>query len=110
MKALPVALAPALLPGQPVWTAPGASAPAAVAGDQIRLVAEFASLAQWNEIRTQLLDTPGVENLEISTVSARNADVLLQYPGGASALANALGNRGLRLTDAGAGWTLRSTY
>jgi hypothetical protein len=108
VKALPAAAAPGPPSGQPVWMAPGASA--APAGDQIRFIAEFQSLAQWNEIRTQLLDTPGVENLEISTVSARNADVALQYPGGAGALANALGSRGLKLLDSGAGWTLSSTY
>ena len=77
--------------------------------DRIGLAVEFSSLAQWNEIRTQLLDTPGVEGLDVMTVSARNADVALSYPGGAQALANALGGRGLNLTDAGgAGWVLRS--
>ena len=90
---------------RPAWTA-GSSA----GGEQVRFVAEFASLAQWNEIRAQLLDTPGVEDLEIATVSARNADVILRFPGGAAALANSVGARGLALGNAGAGWTLRATY
>lgn len=90
---------------RPAWAAAGSSA-----GEQVRFVAEFTSLSQWNEIRTQLLDTPGVEELEIATVSARNADVVLKFPGGAAALANAIGARGLALGNAGAGWTLRATY
>jgi hypothetical protein len=61
-------------------------------------------------MRTQLLETPGVENLEIATVSASNADLSLQYPGGGRALANVLGSRGLRMIDSGAGWTLSPSY
>ncbi len=100
------AAAPASADAPPPWVA--AAAPPA-SGDRIGLAVEFTSLAQWNEIRTQLLDTPGVEGLDVMTVSARNADVALSYPGGAQALANALGGRGLNLTDAGgAGWVLRS--
>ena len=90
---------------RPAWTATGSGT-----GEHVRFVAEFASLAQWNEIRAQLLDTPGVEDLEIATVSARNADVILRFPGGAAALANSIGARGLALGNAGAGWTLRPTY
>jgi hypothetical protein len=93
-------------PQQPAWSA---SAPSAD-GEHFSLVAEFISLAQWNDMRSQLLDTPGVENLDIPAVSARNADVSLNYPGGPNALANALGARGLQLQDSGAGWTLRSMH
>lgn len=92
--------------GAPVWSA-GAS-PAM--GESVRVWAEFGSVAQWNEMRAQLLETPGVENLEIATVSSNNADLSLQYPGGGRALANALGSRGLRMFDNGAGWTLSPSY
>ena len=67
-------------------------------------------LAQWNEMRTQLLETPGVENLEIAAVSGSQADVALQFPGGGRALANILGSRGLRMIDTGGGWALSSSY
>lgn len=92
--------------GAPVWAANSAAS----TGQEVHLVAEFGSLSQWNEMRTQLLETPGVENLEISTVSSSNADLVLQYPGGPRALANALGARGLRLLETGTGWTLSPTY
>jgi hypothetical protein len=92
--------------GTPAWSArAGASH-----GEPVRFTAEFSGLTQWNQIRTQLLDTPGVENLEIATVSARNADVTLNYPGGAQGLANAVGGRGLSLHNDGGGWTLKSGY
>lgn len=98
--------APAITEAPPPWLA--AAAPPA-GGDRIGMAVEFTSLAQWNEIRTQLLDTPGVDSLDVMTVSARNADIALSYPGGAPALANAVGARGLSLTDAGGvGWVLRS--
>lgn len=103
-----VADVPAVDPGmggQPVWSA--AATPSQ--GEQVRIVAEFGSLAEWNEMRTQLLETPGVENLEISTVSSSNADISLQYIGGPRALANVLGSRGLRMIDSGAGWTLSAS-
>lgn len=97
---------PATSGGAPVWSAGAAPA----TGEVVRLVAEFGSLAQWNEMRTQLLETPGVENLEIAAVSSSNADLSLQYPGGGRALANILGSRGLRMIDTGAGWALSSSY
>ena len=93
--------------GVPAWLANGGTAGG---GEPVRFVAEFTSLGQWNSIRTQLLDTPGVENMEIATVSARDADVTLSYPGGAHALANAVGGRGLSLQNGGAGWVLHAGF
>lgn len=92
-------------PVQPAWQA-GAAAKGG-GGESVTFVAEFSSLAQWNDIRTQLLDTPGVDDVNISTMSARSADVALRFPGGASGLANAVGGRGLSLLNNGTGWVLR---
>lgn len=105
VRAAPAAAAPA--DTQPVWRAQGGGGGG---GETVRLTAEFQSLAQWNEIRTQLLDTPGVDGMEIATVSARAAEVTLSFPGGGQALANTLGSRGLSMTDSDAGWTIRSAY
>lgn len=90
--------------GQPVWSAGGGGY-----GEQVSFTAEFSNSIQWNEIRTQLLDTPGVEGMEIATMSSTNADVSLRFPGGVRGLANALGGRGLYLADQGGAWILRST-
>ena len=93
--------------GAPAWSANG-GVPGT--GEPVKFVAEFTSLGQWNNIRTQLLDTPGVENMEIAAVSARDADVTLSYPGGAHARANAVGGRGLSLQNGSAGWVLHAGF
>jgi len=90
---------------RPAWQSAAGSG-----GETVSFVAEFSSDAQWNEIRAQLLDTPGVDGLEISTVSDTRAGVSLRYAGGVRRLANALGARGLRLADRGDGWVLQSSY
>ena len=110
VKGSPIAAVDPAQSAQPAWSANTSGPTTSGVGEPVSLVAEFGSLAQWNEIRTQLLDTPGVESLGILSVSARNAEVSLNYPGGIRGLANALGARGLSLTDTSSGWTLRSNY
>lgn len=101
--------AAAVAPVEAPTSAPQWGSTSSGLGEPVRFTAEFSSPSQWNEIRTQLLDTPGIDDLDIGTVSALNADVLLKFPGGPTALANALGARGLSLSPGGAGWVLRST-
>ena len=79
-------------------------------GTEIALEIEFSSLAEWNEIRRQLLDIPGVDDVRIGAVSARNAEVSLRYPGGGPTLANALVSRGLSLRNDGDTWLLRPSF
>ncbi len=78
--------------------------------ESIQLTAEFQSMAQWNDLRRQLMATPGVDNVNITTISARSADILLSYPGGPSRLADAVAAQGLVLTGQGSAWTLRSRF
>lgn len=92
---------------QPAWSAGDAFAPTG-SGESVVFVAEFNGPDQWNDIRTQILDTPGVDGVNISAATERNADVALRFPGGATALANAVGARGLSLINVGGGWVLRS--
>lgn len=98
----------AYVPEQPAWSAGDAFTPAG-SGESVVFIAEFNSPDQWNEIRTQILDTPGVDGVNISAATEHNADVALRYPGGAQALANAVGARGLSLINVGGGWVLRSS-
>ena len=104
-KAVKSAGAPQVSAGVPVW-----SASTGGDGEEVTFVAEFVNPAQWNEIRTQILDTPGVDALDIASVSDRNADVSLRFPGGIQGLTNALGARGLSLVNTQAGWVLRPNY
>lgn len=91
--------------GQPVWAASRTGG-----GEALQVFVEFARAAEWYDIRAQLLETPGVEDLEVATVSERTAAVSLRFPGGPDALANAIGARGLRLTNSSQGWVLRAAY
>jgi hypothetical protein len=94
----------------PAGNAPVWSASTSGRGEQVQFIAQFVNPGQWNEIRAQLLDTPGVDALEIAAVSDRDADVSLTFPGGARGLADALGARGLSLINTSTGWVLRSNY
>lgn len=102
------ATAPPAAPQQPAWVA--GAAPSTASGEPVTFVAEFNGLSQWNDIRTQLLDTPGVDDVAISTMTARTAEVALRYPGGAQGLANAVGGRGLSLINSGSGWVLKPSF
>lgn len=97
------------------WKAVQADARGGVAtiagpGELIQLQVEFATLAQWNEMRRQLEATAGVEDVEIGTISARSADVSLRFPGGPERLADALAAQRLSLRNAGGLWSLRPSF
>jgi len=68
---------------------------------------EFAGLQQWQQMRARLTRVPGVQALKITSLSARSADVTLQYPGGAERLSHQLGAFNLFLENAGEAWILR---
>lgn len=78
--------------------------------ETVQLVAEFQSIGQWNDLRRHLIATPGVDNVNITTISARHADIVLSFPGGASRLVDAVAAQGLSLNSQGGGWTLRSRF
>ncbi|HEY7669781.1 MAG TPA: DUF2066 domain-containing protein [Hyphomicrobium sp.] len=79
-------------------------------GEVVAIEAEYGSLAEWSEMRRELLGLPGVNDLRIEAESAQGAGLKLRYPGGATALAAALRSRGLSLESGGDGWVLRSGY
>lgn len=89
----------------PVWEASTGGS-----GEDVTFVAEFGSPNQWDQMRGQLLDTPGVDGLNILSVSDHDANVSLKFPGGVRGLANALGARGLRFANTESGWVLRPNY
>jgi hypothetical protein len=89
---------------------PAYSSANAGGGAPVAMRAQYQSLAEWSEMRRQLLNLPGVEDVRIETESARGADLTLRYPGGASELANALYGRGLALENGTDRLILRSAY
>jgi hypothetical protein len=86
----------------PVWAASTGGS-----GQDVTLTARFASSAQWDKIRSGLLDMPGVDALNIASVSDDSADITLKYPGGGQSLAAALATRGLTMSNVGGSWALR---
>jgi hypothetical protein len=90
--------------------APAYSSSSSGGGTEIAMRAQYASLAEWSEMRRQLLNLPGVEDMRIETESARGADLTLRYPGGASELASALYRYGLALENGTDRLILRSSY
>lgn len=89
----------------PVWEAATGGA-----GDDVTFVAQFSSPGQWDQIRTQLLDTPGIDALNILSVSDHDANVTLKFAGGIRGLANTLAGRGLRFVNTETGWVVRPSY
>lgn len=75
----------------------------------VEMFVEFSSMGQWNDIRTRLAKVPGVNGLDVKSLSARSAQIGLQYPGGIERLAQTLGSEGMSLQQADNGaWVLRS--
>jgi hypothetical protein len=86
----------------------GGSTVRAESGDSDLLIAvEFRGMSEWQDISRKLSATPGIEELEVAGLSARGARVTLRYAEGAERLADALGQQGLDLRNAGGNWVLR---
>lgn len=79
--------------------APAYAARSSGNGTQVSMRVQYQSLAEWSQMRQQLLNLPGVEDIRIEAESARGADLTLRYPGGASELASALYGSGLALEN-----------
>ncbi len=90
--------------------APAYSSSPSGGGTQVTMRAQYQSLSEWSEMRRQLLNLPGVEDVRIEAESARGADLTLRYPGGAPELASALYGRGLALENGTDRLILRSAY
>lgn len=69
--------------------------------ETVQLFIEFRSRQQWDDLRRQITETPGVVDFQIAGLSARSADVFLKFPGGGQQLAGALAGLGLQATNVG---------
>ncbi|MGI9383110.1 MAG: DUF2066 domain-containing protein [Methyloligellaceae bacterium] len=74
----------------------------------VEMTVAFSGLQQWQDIRSRLARVPGVQALEILSLSARTADVAFQFAGGADRLGPQLATQNLDLQNAGSRWILRS--
>jgi hypothetical protein len=88
---------------------PAYASPSSGRGTPVSMRAQFQSLAEWSQMRRQILGLPGVEDVRIEAESARGADLSLRYPGGADELASALYALGLSLENGPDRLVLRAT-
>lgn len=86
-----------------VAAAPTAGAPL----QPVQLIVEFRSFQEWQMLRRQLEETPGVSDFSIGGLSSSGANIALRYPGGGSALASALGPAGIAMQGSGITWVAR---
>ena len=73
----------------------------------VDVVVEFAGIQEWKAIRRRLVKIPGVNGLDIKSLSARTAQLVFKFPGGAEGLARAVPEHGLTMQGAGNAWILR---
>ena len=92
------------------WKARKTAGSSAAHGPLVAIRASYDSLAQWRQMREELLALPGLGDLRIEAETARGASLSLRFPGGPSALAAALYSRGLTLQSGADGLVLRSSY
>ena len=78
-------------------------------GSEVRMAVEYGSVGEWDDLRRVILDTPGIDDVRIGSVSDTSADVSVRFPGGGDQLASVLSRQGLVLSGSGGYWTLRSS-
>lgn len=76
----------------------------------IRLLVEFGSLAEWNDIRSRILDAEGAYDIEIGSVSARSAEVMVRHAAGEQGLSEAFARSGLSMAEQNGAWRVRPTF
>ncbi len=79
-------------------------------GDAIQLQVEFTSMAEWNDMRSRLLEVEGASDVEVGALSGRSARVGLRYPGGAGELSMALMSQGLKMSNNSGIWVVRPNF
>jgi hypothetical protein len=80
------------------------------AGGIIQMAVAYSTLEEWDDMRRQILETPGIDDVRIGTVSSNSADVSVRYPGGGTSLAAVFARQGLTLSGSGRAWSLRSGF
>lgn len=68
----------------------------------------FRGLRDWQQIRKRLQRIPGVQKMQVNSLSPRGADLRMNYPGGATHLQKQLASYGFAIDQNGNELTLRS--
>ncbi len=76
--------------------------------EAVLMTVEFSGFREWQKIRARLSKVPGIGEFDVSSLSARGADITLSYPGGAQGLSQILAAHNLVLENIDGSWILRS--
>ena len=91
--------------------APAAPGQAARQGEPERRVmalVEFSGLKQWQEIRAKLMYVPGLQALEVDSLSARGASITFDYAGSLGRLQQVLAENGFSFENAEENFIIRA--
>lgn len=75
--------------------------------ENVLVTVVFSGFREWQAIRSKINKIPGVDSLEVGSLSARGAEVSLSYPGGAERLSQHLGKYSLMLQNENGAWIMR---
>jgi len=85
-----------------------AKARAAATATRLPVIVPFRSLREWQSLRARLVTTPGVDNVDVSTLSGNGAEIILTSRLPLDALRTALRQSRFQLMRSGPRWVLRT--
>lgn len=81
---------------------------AAATATRLPVIVPFHSLREWQSLRARLVTTPGVDNVDVSTLSGNGAEIILTSRLPLESLRSALQQSRFRLMRSGSRWVLRT--
>jgi uncharacterized protein DUF2066 len=90
--------------GMPPQAAPQQGEP----GRLVTAVVQFAGLKEWQQIRGRLAQVPGLQGLEVNSLSARTASVTFDYAGSLGHLQKVLADNGFSFENGEENFVLRA--
>jgi hypothetical protein len=75
---------------------------------RVMALVEFSGLKQWQEIRAKLIYVPGLQALEVNSLSARGASVTFDYAGSLGHLQQVLAQNGFSFENAEENFIIRA--
>ena len=91
-------------PGMP----PQQGAPQGEPGRLVTALAQFSGLKEWQDMRAKLMRVPGVQDLEINSLSARTASITFDYAGSLGRLQKVLADNGFSFENREESFVLRT--
>lgn len=74
----------------------------------LKIMATYATQSEWQHIRKTLETLPGIQNLSLSTLSPKNANLEIMYRGSTDKLEQNLSQKGILLSQQNGNWIVTS--